>query len=55
MVDIIRQLKLKFLPTFIKTLKLANSSNIKRFTNEPKKDIMAFPVDWIDSFGTNYL
>lgn len=32
----------------------ALSSNIKHFTNGPKKDIMAFPVDWAESFGANY-
>ena len=30
------------------------SSSIKHFTNGPKKDIMAFPEDWADSFGVNY-
>lgn len=29
-------------------------NKIKPFTNGPKKDIMAFPPDWADTFGNNY-
>jgi site-specific DNA recombinase len=30
------------------------SENVKLFTAGPKKDIMAFPYSWADSFGNNY-